>query len=1661
MARKDVDLVIRAKDQAQGAISAVTKALEDFVASQKDIQREAGKTDSTLGRLGKSLADLKGALGGVGASAKITGELQKARASMESLTASTKETATATRTYAREAREAARESARASAESDRAAIAVKKQAAALKEAQAAQATLNTVTTKAVADRKRLVEADAKLTAQIQEQRLQLALGTASFRQLQQQISDTSGPTDKLEAKLARLGGSIKKVESTLDEYRATQAQVRASIDATSRTVTRANDIYGGAAGGINKQKAALASLIEEQRRVQASASAAAENLRKLEAAAARSKDGFQRNAAELRKAREAYAELQRAAGQVEGSLASLEAKLRGPLLKAFGQQSATVNTLQKEFRETSAEASRLAREMASTATPTEKLKADFEQARSAAARARQEFRLQQAALGELRNILRESGGDVDAMASRQERFRAAVARAAAALAANRAATAAAAAAAAQGANAAQRAAAAAAAHARELEKQAAAARRAATETRTLAGAVRAFYGESRTALSFTQRLRSEVLSLIAAYGGFYAVIDGIRSTVNAYKALEAATNRLNVVFDGDQQAVAQELDFLRRNAERLGVEFGALANEYTKFAVATKGTNLAGAETRRIFVSVTEAARVNGSSLEQIQGVFVALTQIVSKGTVSMEELRQQLGDRLPGAIQLMAAAAGVGVAELTKMIEQGQLSSDILSKFADELDKKFGSQLAASLTGLTAEMGRLQDAFFNAFVTIANGGFIERFTALIRDLNETIRSAQFESFLGKISVAMGAAADAVAFLARNFDIVVIAITAFVGLKVVPFIIFLIARMGLLTGATVSTTRGFAALRAALASGAVSMTRTQVAVRGLTIALRGLLSSTGIGLAVVAIAAAIGFWATRTEEATGVLSAHEALVDRVRNAYDQVGASVEEWRASLEGVTVVAATTNLESLQRELKNTRDAFEDAIPRDIFGNASNAGGGYFKAVSDLFEELKSGSITVDVFRTRLDALGVEYRDLFPVNAQFADSFDALAGRMDEASDRTTVAQDILLALTGTTEEAEAAIRRLSGAVEESADAQDDANDRWKKSNDALNELRKLVPDIAAQMEILDEKAKLKSALDAALQLAQSYSQVVEALRLYGLGLDAIEGRQALQIFQGVSGSVESAAALLREFEGRGGQSVAEPYYDVNAFRAGFGSDTITLADGSVRAVVEGIAVSVEDANRDLVRRVGEFQDVVRGQIGTERFGSFDNAQQAVLTSIAYNYGSLPERILDAVRNGTTAEISSAIRGLSGDNDGVNAGRREREATIFGAGAANQDITPYVEAERERVRLLERQAEERERARLATQDTLADGEFEIEQQRLILAGREREAAIQEAIRSAREQNADIGEQELAQIAVQAGQLFDLAEQQKNLRTEKELAEEGEKRVNDLLTLRQQLNEELAAQIERGNDPSAVAGLREALVEVNTQLQDAIQSALELFEALGSSDPAVAAVIARLRTLAITSGETSRGVKLNWAEVEQVLASSLVNAANKFAESLAEGKSVTESLADAFRQFAADFLRQIAQMILQQLALNAAKAIGKVFGFGVAHQGGVIGAQGAKRSLNMGNVGNIMRYHSGGVAGLAPNEVPTILERGEEVLTSDDPRHIFNMGKGGGGGAEGSPRFKIVNAFNTADLLSEALSTRDGEEAILNHVRQNPAAFRAAING
>jgi GH24 family phage-related lysozyme (muramidase) len=139
-----------------------------------------------------------------------------------------------------------------------------------------------------------------------------------------------------------------------------------------------------------------------------------------------------------------------------------------------------------------------------------------------------------------------------------------------------------------------------------------------------------------------------------------------------------------------------------------------------------------------------------------------------------------------------------------------------------------------------------------------------------------------------------------------------------------------------------------------------------------------------------------------------------------------------------------------------------------------------------------------------------------------------------------------------------------------------------------------------------------------------------------------------------------------SLVRKFEGYR----ETPYWDVNAHRAGYGSDTYTTADGKVHKVTPQSRVSREDAERDLQRRVGDFQHGVVRSIGAPAWGSLSEEQKASLTSIAYNYGSLPKTVVSAVRNG--GDVEKAIRALGSHNKGVNRKRRNEEADIFKSGS-----------------------------------------------------------------------------------------------------------------------------------------------------------------------------------------------------------------------------------------------------------------------------------------------------------------------------------------------------------------------------------------------------
>ena len=110
--------------------------------------------------------------------------------------------------------------------------------------------------------------------------------------------------------------------------------------------------------------------------------------------------------------------------------------------------------------------------------------------------------------------------------------------------------------------------------------------------------------------------------------------------------------------------------------------------------------------------------------------------------------------------------------------------------------------------------------------------------------------------------------------------------------------------------------------------------------------------------------------------------------------------------------------------------------------------------------------------------------------------------------------------------------------------------------------------------------------------------------------------------------------------------------------------------------------------------------------------------------------------------------------------------------------------------------------------------------------------------------------------------------------------------------------------------------------------------------------------------------------------------------------------------------------------------------------------------HRGGVVGGAGVPALAPASWWDNAPRYHRGSVVGMGVNEQAAILQRGEEVLTRSDPRHIFN----GGGGSDINIRSVLVD---DPQRIPHAMSSSAGEKIVVQHLIKNAATVRSIVKG
>ena len=206
--------------------------------------------------------------------------------------------------------------------------------------------------------------------------------------------------------------------------------------------------------------------------------------------------------------------------------------------------------------------------------------------------------------------------------------------------------------------------------------------------------------------------KGQIAQLVLSYVGFQAIFQGIITGFQETVRLDSLTTALSNVSQSESEFAINQA-FLARTTKQLGLVLLDSTAAFKNFYAAATQAGISADKTRDIFFAASAASANLKLSQEDTNGVLLAFGQIASKGTVQAEELRGQIGERIPGAFSIAAKAIGVTQQELNKMLQNGQvLSTEFLPKFAAELQKTFGGDTSKQVTGLQASINRLKNEF-------------------------------------------------------------------------------------------------------------------------------------------------------------------------------------------------------------------------------------------------------------------------------------------------------------------------------------------------------------------------------------------------------------------------------------------------------------------------------------------------------------------------------------------------------------------------------------------------------------------------------------------------------------------------------------------------------------------------------------------------------------------------------------------------------------------------------------------------------------------------------------------------------------------------------------------------------------------------------------
>jgi tape measure domain-containing protein len=214
----------------------------------------------------------------------------------------------------------------------------------------------------------------------------------------------------------------------------------------------------------------------------------------------------------------------------------------------------------------------------------------------------------------------------------------------------------------------------------------------------------------------------------------------------------------------------KDTKFVFDTAKNAPFEVKAISDAFVKLKVAGLDPSRGSLDTL-----LNSVAKFGGTA-EHLHRASIAIQQMTGKGVISMEELRQQLGEAIPTAMQAMAKGTGLSMSDLVAKISKGSVEA------TSALERMF-AVLRFEDSGASAQMmqtwvGQLEKLKTN-WTLFANdvgnsGGFFSEMKNQLELLNEQFDSASARTFAHDISVSLGEwvkhIADGAMFIKDNWS---------------------------------------------------------------------------------------------------------------------------------------------------------------------------------------------------------------------------------------------------------------------------------------------------------------------------------------------------------------------------------------------------------------------------------------------------------------------------------------------------------------------------------------------------------------------------------------------------------------------------------------------------------------------------------------------------------------------------------------------------------------------------------------------------------------------------------------------------------------------------------------------------------------------------